>query len=391
MKRRTTTGILTVSTMLIMTVLSYQTVGSTTVGSGTVLYGLTGPGLNKSLVIVDTNTAVSTEIGLVGYGFALEGLAYNEADGYLYGSTGATSDEEASLIKIDPETGAGTRVGFFNDPGAFEVDGLSFDPTTGILYGVNEGILGNNGRLYTIDVSSGQASFVGDMGKDVDEVGIAFDSDGTLYGADAYSNHLYTIDKNDATTTVIGSLGFDRIAGLDFDPDTGELFGVDYITSELITIDKSSGVGTLVDVIRDSVTNQVTSRPVALAFGVISIEPTIDIDPNTLNLKSKGKWVTCYIELPEGYDVRDINASTILLEDSLQPELDPKYGFVKSEDSYIMDHDGDGILERMVKFDRGDVEDLLSPGIYNLKVTGQLFDGTPFEGYSDPIRVIDPP
>lgn len=121
------------------------------------------------------------------------------------------------------------------------------------------------------------------------------------------------------------------------------------------------------------------------------VQPTIDIDPDTLNLKSKGKWITCYIELPSGYDVKDINATTILLEDSLPPELNPKYGFVKSESSYIMDHDGDGELERMVKFDRSDVEDMLSPGTYNLKVSGELLDGTKFEGYSDEIRVIDPP
>lgn len=121
------------------------------------------------------------------------------------------------------------------------------------------------------------------------------------------------------------------------------------------------------------------------------INATIDIDPDTLNLKSNGRWITCYIELPGGYDVRDIDASTILLEDGLPPILDPKYGFVKSEDSYIMDHDNDTILERMVKFDRSEVEDMLSPGTYNLKVTGELVDGTMFEGYSDEIRVIEPP
>jgi hypothetical protein len=56
-----------------------------------------------------------------------------------------------------------------------------------------------------------------------------------------------------------------------------------------------------------------------------------------------------------------------------------------------MDHDEDGILERMVKFDRDKVEEMLDPGKYNLKVTGELTDGINFEGISDEITVINPP
>lgn len=120
------------------------------------------------------------------------------------------------------------------------------------------------------------------------------------------------------------------------------------------------------------------------------LEATVDCHPDTLNLRSEGNWVTCYIELPPGYDPRDIDASTILLNDVLPPELNPKYGFVKSEDSYITDHDGDGVLERMVKFNRSEVQQLLSPGdSMPLKITGKLYDDTEFEG-DDEIKVIDP-
>jgi len=102
------------------------------------------------------------------------------------------------------------------------------------------------------------------------------------------------------------------------------------------------------------------------------VKPTVDIDPNTLNLKSKGRWITCYIDLL-GYDVNDIDINTVILEDTIPAE----WGDIQ----------GDTL---MVKFDRSEVEDMLSPGTYNLKVTGELTDGTEFEGYSDEIRVIDP-
>jgi hypothetical protein len=120
-----------------------------------------------------------------------------------------------------------------------------------------------------------------------------------------------------------------------------------------------------------------------------SIQATVDCDPDTLNQKSQGKWITCYIELPFGHDPRYIDASTILLNDVLAPELNEKYGFVKSETSYIMDHDGDGVLERMVKFNRSEVQQLLSIGdSVPLTITGKLFDGTEFAG-TDEVRVID--
>ncbi len=116
------------------------------------------------------------------------------------------------------------------------------------------------------------------------------------------------------------------------------------------------------------------------------IEATVDIDPDTLNLKGKGQWITCYIELPEGYDVADIDATTVLLDWDIPAVVDTQHGFTSNLDSYLMDHDGDGILEYMVKFDRAGLETLGS-GKIELTVTGLLTDGTLFRG-TDTIRVI---
>jgi parallel beta-helix repeat protein len=116
-----------------------------------------------------------------------------------------------------------------------------------------------------------------------------------------------------------------------------------------------------------------------------AINATIDIDPDILNLKIEGQWISAYIELPKGYNVTNINVSTLMLNSAVLAELSP---------TAVEDHDSDGSPDLMVKFNRTAVTDfILSEGIKHgnvtLTITGRLYDGTLFEG-SDVIRARMP-
>ena len=102
--------------------------------------------------------------------------------------------------------------------------------------------------------------------------------------------------------------------------------------------------------------------------------------------------MTCYIELDDGYDVMDIDGATVMLEDI--PAYIGKEGWARAgaNSSNIMDHDGDGILERMVKFKMSTVQEyMIEHGLLDyveLIVTGDLIGGPSFEGV-DTIRVVN--
>lgn len=104
--------------------------------------------------------------------------------------------------------------------------------------------------------------------------------------------------------------------------------------------------------------------------------PPWSFTPKTFNLASQGKWVMGKVSPPWGYDANDIDISTVRLEGRIPAEW--------------------GILEgktAMLKFDRSELEDLIlggNPPIKpaEFKITGRLVDGTPFEGYSEPVRII---
>ena len=118
-----------------------------------------------------------------------------------------------------------------------------------------------------------------------------------------------------------------------------------------------------------------------------SISISVDIHPQALNLKSKGRWIAAYIELSKGHSVNDVDVSSIRLNGTIL--VDPV------APTQIGDHDGNGIPYLMVKFSRTDMISFTIGKIeieerfllVTLTITGNLNDGTPFEG-SETIKVI---
>jgi hypothetical protein len=115
------------------------------------------------------------------------------------------------------------------------------------------------------------------------------------------------------------------------------------------------------------------------------IQAKLYICPRTLNLRSKGHWITGCIRLPRNYTVADVDLSTIMLNDSIPAD--------------VKRHETRGHCCRktaimIVRFDRAEVINLILNTIRTehvrtakLTVTGKLKDGNSFEATAT-IRII---
>ncbi len=117
-----------------------------------------------------------------------------------------------------------------------------------------------------------------------------------------------------------------------------------------------------------------------MAFGLITkalpppiVTADISISPGTLNVRSNGRWVTANVQLPEGYDVRDIELDSLALNGVIPAD----WGKVTGK-------------KLIVKFDRLEVEDTHQVHIelLALELSGNV-GGLKFQG-SDTIKVINP-
>jgi hypothetical protein len=104
----------------------------------------------------------------------------------------------------------------------------------------------------------------------------------------------------------------------------------------------------------------------------VTVAAVVEIKPDTLNVESQGQWITCYIWLPEGCNVDQIDPGTILLAGQIKPDR-----FRIDEEAQVA----------IAKFARQVLANNVESAEVQLAVSGMLADGTNFQG-ADVIRVI---
>lgn len=194
----------------------------------------------------------------------------------------------------------------------------------------------------------------------------------TLYFTYPNANKLVVLNTlTDEIQSIVGTVGIDPLSMV-ISPG-GEYLYIASWSSNLVEVVDTSTLRTIKTI-------PVGSGPWDMVYVSKALKATIDVTPDTLNLKSKGQYITCYIELPSGNNPSDIKLESIKLNKKISPELTP---------IQIADYDQDGILDLMVKFDREKVVNLLSnaPGVTKIEVSGTLNTGRSFTG-SDMVKLL---
>jgi peptidoglycan hydrolase-like protein with peptidoglycan-binding domain len=244
-------------------------------------------------------------------------------------------------------------------------------------------IIGSAGELRLYDSQGRVTGLVG--GESIQEVpNSIFDkteeSVTVLFPSDSYRYEVVGIEEGTydlqlALASVNGDIMF-RAAEIPISPNAVHRYLIDWYA----LAQGENGVTVMVDSDGDGVFERTFATGSELTGDEFTLktETIIDFDPDTLNLKAKGEYVTAYIELPMGYDATQIDISSIRLNGTVPALAKP---------TQVGDYDRDRIPDLMVKFSRAAVKSLLTPGNQvEITITGQVA-GIGFEG-SDTICVI---
>ena len=122
------------------------------------------------------------------------------------------------------------------------------------------------------------------------------------------------------------------------------------------------------------------------------LKASAELDPDTLNCRSKGRWVTAYIELPGDLSVADIDLPTLAITGVNGSDLETPIH--QEGPTSVSDVNGNGVPDLMVKFDRGDlIEGIGSFSSWNepsvaVTIEGKLINGWFLEA-EDSLKLVD--
>jgi hypothetical protein len=112
-----------------------------------------------------------------------------------------------------------------------------------------------------------------------------------------------------------------------------------------------------------------------------TVAADLDLDPSTINLKSKGNYLTGRLEFQAGRDPASVDLATVTLR-VIDPVTSAVLHVAAGAPTAVGDADRDGIPDLTIKFDRATVQSWFSsgadPAIF--RVEGRFGDGTAFEG-----------
>lgn len=215
---------------------------------------------------VNAETGETVRVGALGR-TGVTGLAYNPADGQLYG----IDRDLDQLVIISQTNGRATTIG-----------GLGLDIVAGDIAFTPGGLYMNDysrGRLYSVNPATGAAALVG---RSVSAQGLAYDPvTDMLYaargeGGDPTSG-LYSLNRTTGAATFVGGFGVNIYNnGITKDPFSSRLYLTDNSTYSLLTVDPSTGAASLVARLGGGVVDVtgiafVIPEPSAAFLGAVSV------------------------------------------------------------------------------------------------------------------------
>jgi hypothetical protein len=224
-----------------------------------------------------------------------------------------------------------------------------------------------------------------DRWPDVHGTKIAYAAGGDIYLRDGATTTQLTTDAASQRRPKVSDVLVaweNRVGG--GDPD---VLAWDSRSGTIETLAGGTGFQELHDL--DGTSLAYTERSTDAAGDIYLIREVVDVvvpadvalEPSTINLKSKGAYVTVRLEFPPDRDPATVDVSTVTLQ-AIDPVTSAQLNVAPGAPTSVGDADGDGIADLTVRFDRAVVQSWFpfSADPATFRVEGEFLDETAFEG-----------